>query len=302
MPVNYGHHRSDRIFEVMKPSAGIRDDLVRRGLTPRDHTRDNKMHIKSMQKLASERKSAADAVAAKAAQSKTAAKTAGVASRVAAQLARPASAPAVRRPASARAPPTAFACPQGGHAHPGRIHTAWVPPPLLAQGALPAPDRRKWKPPVPVQSPRGGKGPAVDFVRRNAELSGLTPRKAAAVVPAARPATAEKSRHHGRLPPYLLDRKMAAAALAAAAAEAAAPRACPVGTHVLPEAERVEVLAEVREGQAKLNADGMGQNLILNGMDTPTTAELFVATGAAGAMFDHWTILQYVQRQPHPTF
>ena len=46
--------------------------------------------------------------------------------------------------------------------------------------------------------------------------------------------------------------------------------------------------------QAKLNADGMGQNLILNGMDTPTTAEQFVPTGAAGAMFDHWTILQCV--------
>jgi hypothetical protein len=49
--------------------------------------------------------------------------------------------------------------------------------------------------------------------------------------------------------------------------------------------------------QAALNAEGAGQNLILNGMDTPTTADLFVPTGAAGAMFDHWTILQYVEEE-----
>jgi hypothetical protein len=48
--------------------------------------------------------------------------------------------------------------------------------------------------------------------------------------------------------------------------------------------------------QAKLNAAGEGQNLVLNGMDTPETAALFVPTGAAGAMFDHWTILQYLNR------
>jgi len=48
--------------------------------------------------------------------------------------------------------------------------------------------------------------------------------------------------------------------------------------------------------QAKLNARGDGQNLILNGMDTVETAELFVPTGAAGAMFDHWSILQYLNR------
>jgi hypothetical protein len=55
-------------------------------------------------------------------------------------------------------------------------------------------------------------------------------------------------------------------------------------------------LGMITKLQAQLNVRGEGQNLILNGMDTPTTAELFVPTGAAGAMFDHWTILQYLNR------
>jgi len=55
-------------------------------------------------------------------------------------------------------------------------------------------------------------------------------------------------------------------------------------------------MAMIAKLQALLNERGLGQNLILNGMDTPVTAELFVPTGAAGAMFDHWTILQYLNR------
>ena len=43
-------------------------------------------------------------------------------------------------------------------------------------------------------------------------------------------------------------------------------------------------MAMIAKLQAQLNARGEGQNLILNGMDTPETAELFVPTGAAGAM------------------
>lgn len=45
----------------------------------------------------------------------------------------------------------------------------------------------------------------------------------------------------GRVPPYLLDRKLAMAEEAAAAVAAAAPRDCPEGTHILPEEERVQV-------------------------------------------------------------
>jgi hypothetical protein len=49
--------------------------------------------------------------------------------------------------------------------------------------------------------------------------------------------------------------------------------------------------------QQKMDARGAGQSLILNGMDEMETAEQFVPTGAAGAMFDHWTILQFLDPQ-----
>jgi hypothetical protein len=48
--------------------------------------------------------------------------------------------------------------------------------------------------------------------------------------------------------------------------------------------------------QRQMDARGLGQSLILNGMDTEETATQFVATGAAGAMFDHWSILQFLDR------
>ena len=49
--------------------------------------------------------------------------------------------------------------------------------------------------------------------------------------------------------------------------------------------------------QSQLDARGHGQNLILNGMDLVGTAQEFVRTGAGGAMFDHWSILQFLDRQ-----
>lgn len=49
--------------------------------------------------------------------------------------------------------------------------------------------------------------------------------------------------------------------------------------------------------QRQMDARGLGQSLILNGMDETETALQFVPTGAAGAMFDHWSILQFLDRQ-----
>ena len=43
---------------------------------------------------------------------------------------------------------------------------------------------------------------------------------------------------------------------------------------------------------------GGGRNIILNGMDGADVAAGFSSTGAAGAMYDHWSILQYLQRGP----
>ena len=52
--------------------------------------------------------------------------------------------------------------------------------------------------------------------------------------------------------------------------------------------------AMVADVQARLDARGLGQNLLLNGMDDIGSAPARVATGAAGSMFDHWTILQFL--------
>lgn len=46
--------------------------------------------------------------------------------------------------------------------------------------------------------------------------------------------------------------------------------------------------------QAKMDSRGMGQGLVLNGMDNLPTAAAHVATGAVANMFDHWTILQFI--------
>ena len=56
--------------------------------------------------------------------------------------------------------------------------------------------------------------------------------------------------------------------------------------------------AMIADIQAQLDTIGKGQNLILNGVDGVGTAEQFRATGAAGVMFDHWSVLQFVIRAP----
>lgn len=255
MPVNYGHHRSDRIHDVMHPAYGIRDQQIRQGKKPHDHTRDNKLHIKALMQIQTERR-AARAAAAEAAAVKPSPRFASVESRVAAQLARPASAPS--RPKPAAPGPKNFACPKPS-GPPGRIFTAWAPPPLLGAAGTPGASaallpRAKVKPAVPSRQPAPPKAPAVDFVKRNADLAALSPRKAAASPPSP-PGTGEKSRHHGRIPPYLLDRKMEMASAAAAREAALLPRECPVGTHLLPEEERVQVLAMVEQGRETLHKE-----------------------------------------------
>ena len=250
MPVNYGHHRSDRIAEILSPLCGIRDEQIKKGVKPHDHARDNVLRIRAMQKLMAERKAAAAAEAAK----PSPRKYATVGSRVAEQLSRPST--AEPRPVTPREPRN-FTCPKPtGPA--GRAFTAWAPPPLQNEGLVTdLPRRQKRNPPVPLREPPPPKPEPVDFVKRNAEMSALTPRKQRATPssPGSPPGTAEKSKYHGRVPPYLLDRKLELARKAAAAEAAKAPRECPEGTRVLPEAERVETLAKVKAAQAKVNAE-----------------------------------------------
>eukprot|EP00039_Didymoeca_costata_P023054 m.5831 g.5831 ORF g.5831 m.5831 type:complete len:418 (+) comp3417_c0_seq1:89-1342(+) len=46
--------------------------------------------------------------------------------------------------------------------------------------------------------------------------------------------------------------------------------------------------------QHQMDLAGHHQKIVLNGMDTLATAELMVGSGAASAMFDHWSILQFL--------
>jgi len=46
--------------------------------------------------------------------------------------------------------------------------------------------------------------------------------------------------------------------------------------------------------QAAIDAEGRGQQVILNGLDDADSAQTHTASGAAGSMFDHWTILQFL--------
>ena len=43
------------------------------------------------------------------------------------------------------------------------------------------------------------------------------------------------------------------------------------------------------------------KNIVLNGCDDMETAREFAATGVAGTMFDHFSILQFIERGPNST-
>lgn len=231
----------------MNPAQGIRDRQLRAGVKPHDHTRDNKRHIKALMQIQQERRAALEAKEVAAA-IKPSPRFANTSSRVAAQLARPASAPP--RPKHSTAAKN-FSCPKPS-GPPGRIFTAWAPPPFLFEGASdPLPPRAKVKASVPQRQPALPKAAAVDFVKRNAELAALSPKKVSAP-PTSPPHTGEKSRNHGRVPAYLLDRKLELANIRADREAALAPRECPLGTHLLPEDQRVEVLAMVEQGRESL--------------------------------------------------
>jgi len=46
--------------------------------------------------------------------------------------------------------------------------------------------------------------------------------------------------------------------------------------------------------QTAIDAEGRGQQVILNGLDDADSARSHTASGCAGSMFDHWTILQFL--------
>jgi hypothetical protein len=155
---------ADSITALLYPTHGIRDEQKRRGFTPRDHSKDNRRHIKEIQQHMHESKQQQEeAAAAAAASPRTSYK--GVKSRVAAQLERPVSAPP--RPTRA-APPKNFMLgkPAGS--------AAWKDPPLLAPTSQPQlTPRQKMKPSVPANVPLARPASGVDFVKRNVESAKL---------------------------------------------------------------------------------------------------------------------------------
>jgi len=174
-----------------------------------------------------------------------------VGSRVAADLVRPSSAPRLSSQPQSAPPPKNFMC---GKPQQGPV--AWREQPLLKlaedQQQL-TPRRSKSKPAVPTRTvPARPRTAATDFVKRNALEAKLAPQRALLPV---EPSTTElKSKSHGRLPAYLLDRKLELASAAAAKEEAGRPRNCPEGHHVLDDEERLRVLGVVRESKANVNA------------------------------------------------
>ena len=238
----HGHHGSDAMAALLHPTCGIRDEQRRKGVTPRDHARDNRLRIKEMQRLNVERRAAEAAEAARKA-GRASPRYGAISSRVAEQLSRPASAPSLPpRPTTPRAFGAGKPAPD-----PTGIATAWNPPALLVAREAPAASaaaallqRAKLKPAVPRMSELelGSSRQEVDFVQRNITRATSTPKRSAAKPTsedAETPRTGEAQRHRGRVPAYLLDRKLEMAALKAEREAAAAPRECPEGTYILPE-------------------------------------------------------------------
>ena len=104
MPVNYGS-RSDRIYAALNPKSGIRDEQKRAGVTPHDHSKDNRLRIKALQTLNKER-AAAKAAAAEAAAVKKPSKYPGIGSIIAADLSKPTTPSSTPRATVVTAPPT----------------------------------------------------------------------------------------------------------------------------------------------------------------------------------------------------
>ena len=260
------HHNSAAMSALLSPTLGIRDAQRKAGLTPRDHSKDNRQIIKELSRANKGKKLEE---AAKALEPytppRTSSKYAAVRSRVVDELARPPSAPPK---ASFPAAPKNF---QAGKPPRGlEANVAWAQPPPIstlapdAADALKQAHRIKTKPPVPPRPTSAPSRPATaeNILARNARAAASTPKRTERPSPALTPSPSgmySKGPSHATLPAYLLDRKLEVAAAVAAREAAARPRECPPGTHILPEGERVAILAGVRESKAKVEAelDGM---------------------------------------------
>jgi len=232
--------RADTIQDLLYPSHGYRDDLKRHGVKPHNHARDNRRYIQELQAKIAERKLAI-ATAAEAAATTPRRRFGGVASLVSVDIAspsRPGSAPS-RRPQTAPPRRNFYA---GKPPQPTQQVTrtgktaAWSEPPLLVD--YPAAPSSACRAPVP---PRGGSenvptqsSPAPDFVARNiAAAARQRPKSARGAAPAER-VPFQHFKSLGKLPAYLIDRKLELARVAAEEEANALPPGVPPNHHVLP--------------------------------------------------------------------
>lgn len=232
--------RPDTIHDLIYPSHGYRDELRRQGIKPHDHARDNRRYIKELQAKIAERKLAiAEAAKAGAATPRR-------------RLTRSASCvmPGTRSPvprsgsASARSPaPAAKKNFYAGKPHqPTQQVTrtgktaAWVEPPLLVDDpSWQSPARRA---PLPARGGRENQAtqasPATDFVAKNiAAAAACRPRNVRSAPPTGRALT-PRAAPLGKLPSYLIDRKLEIARIQAEEAANALPPGVPPNHRILP--------------------------------------------------------------------
>lgn len=253
--------RPDTIHDLIYPSHGYRDELRRQGIKPHDHARDNRRYIKELQAKIAERKLAiAEAAKAGAATPRR-------------RLTRSASCvmPGTRSPvprsgsASARSPaPAAKKNFYAGKPHqPTQQVTrtgktaAWVEPPLLVDDpSWQSPARRA---PLPARGGRENQAtqasPATDFVAKNiAAAAACRPRNVRSAPPTGRALT-PRAAPLGKLPSYLIDRKLEIARIQAEEAANALPPGVPPNHRILPKEDCVRVLEQIRASRVEVEKE-----------------------------------------------
>ena len=238
----------DTIAELLYPTHGVRDEQIRRGVKPRDHRVDHRRYLKQLQQKVREKDEAAAAAAAAVRPGKVAYK---VGSRVSETISRPLAATA-RRQSAASPKPKSFLCGKnfGGGAG---VEAAWdlPPPPSRSQAELRGEARAEASRSTPSRPPSASK---VDFVKWNVETARYaTPRTPAAgartISRLGASSPFQKSPSYGKVPAYILDRKLELAKLARED-----PRQIPKGYHVMAEDARLKMLDSLRQSKEHVNA------------------------------------------------
>ena len=255
MPRFVPPHKQDTIQDLLYPTHGIRQQLIKQGITPRNHQKDNKHFIKELQQKVHDAKLTKLQQERQRKNSLKPKTHTHVHSRVQETLTRPQTAPQQR--VERKLAPKNFFAGKPGHGAAVPWHEA---PTLTLTNQPPTP--RHIKPPVPPRpgtpaaaKPELPESPRTDFVKRNTLAAGATPRKMSVPVASMQRQLFQRGPSHGKLPSYLLDRKIEQARLAAEREEARLPEGVPPGHRLLSEDERIRVLKTVRESKVAVDKE-----------------------------------------------